>query len=484
MAGELELRVTDAETGEPISVRMHVFNARGRAQHPRGTVWWHDHFVFHHRIVLNLPTGEYQFVMERGPEYRVRTGYFILERGATDTKHLTMTRYVNMAESGWYCGDLQIHRNVNDIELLMQAEDLHIAPVITWWNDKNQWEGRALPEEQTVTFDDNRIYNVMAGKDERGGGALLYFNLPEPLPLADNEHEYPSPVEFLKRTRDVPLALVDIEKPFSWDMPIWVASGMCHSIGVLNDHQHRDGAIDEASGKQRDRLLYPPPHGVGRWSEDIYYRLLNCGIKIAPSAGSGSGVQPNPLGYNRVYVYCGDALDWESWWEGLRLGRVVVTNGPMMQPTVDGFYPGHQFTAAEGESIDLEIALNLATRDTIEYLQIIKNGEVDSEVRLAQWAANNGRLPPIHFEESGWFLVRAVTDVGDTYRLAMTGPYYVRIGEQPRISREASQFFLDWVVERAGALEIDDADQRASVLRYHRAARDFWQDRIDRANAD
>src|SRR4029450_11811058 len=96
--------------------------------------------------------------------------------------------------------------------------------------------------------------------------------------------------------------------------------------------EHRDGVMDgEAWGKPRETALYPAPHGNGRWSEHIYYELLNCGLRVPPSAGSASGVLPNPVGYNRVYVHCDGELTWESWWENLRRGQVVGTNGPLLR---------------------------------------------------------------------------------------------------------------------------------------------------------
>ena len=33
-----------------------------------------------------------------------------------------------------------MHRPLADVELLMRAEDLHVAVVITWWNDRNLWD--------------------------------------------------------------------------------------------------------------------------------------------------------------------------------------------------------------------------------------------------------------------------------------------------------------------------------------------------------
>ena len=46
------------------------------------------------------------------------------------------------------------------------------------------------------------------------------------------------------------------------------------------------------------------------------------------------------MGYNRVYVHCGESTDVRGWWEGLRAGRVVVTNGPLLRPRVNGELPG------------------------------------------------------------------------------------------------------------------------------------------------
>jgi hypothetical protein len=127
----------------------------------------------------------------------------------------------------------------------------------------------------------------MAGEDERGGGALLYFNLARPLPIKKLEREYPSGAKFLEMVREFPQAHVDMEKPFWWDMPVWVAVGRVDSIGLANNHMWRDGGLfTEAWGRPRDKLFYPDPQGNGRWSQDIYYHLLNCGLRIPPSAGS------------------------------------------------------------------------------------------------------------------------------------------------------------------------------------------------------
>ena len=485
LEGEVEVIVVDKTTSKEIAVRMHLKDRRGRPVIPRGTVGWKDHFVFNGRILLKLRPGAYTFELERGPEYRVRSGHFMIERGAEDTHTLELERFVDMKKEGWWCGDLHVHRPLKDIELLMRAEDLHIAPVITWWNKNNAWAETQTPDTLLHQFDTNRFYHVMAGEDEREGGALLYFNLDQPLPIQDADREFPSPVQFLDMAREHASAHIDIEKPFWWDMPTWVATGKIDSIGLANNHMCRSEVLgNEAWGKPRDTKFYPGTHGNGRWTQDIYYHLLNCGLRIPPSAGSASGVLPNPVGYNRVYVHCEGELTYDKWFEGLREGKVVVTNGPLLRPRVNGQLPGHVFTASQGETIELRPSLNLSVREKVEYLEIVKNGRVEREVRLAEYKAAGWQLPTLEFEESGWMLIRAVTNNQDTFRFASTGPYYVEIGQQPRISKASAQFFHDWVYERARRIKIEKPERRDEVIEPHRAARDFWKDLIGRANVD
>jgi hypothetical protein len=263
-----------------------------------------------------------------------------------------------------------------------------------------------------------------------------------------------------------------------------VSLGLVDSIQVAHGDMGRSKMLlPKAGGKPRDEKLYASVRGIGQWSHDVYFHLLNCGLRIPPSAGSGSGLLPNPPGYNRVYVHVDGPLSYEKWWEGLRAGRVTVTNGPTLQPSVQGQLPGHVFEEVQGRPAEFEIALTLSTRETINYLEIIKDGHVEHEVSFAQYQ-EGARLPKVRFDRSGWFLVRAVTNSTKTYRFAMTGPYYVQFGPRPRISKRSAQFFLDWVLERQRQIkEIEDAGQRAEVLKYHQKAREFWQDIVARANA-
>ena len=161
----------------------------------------------------------------------------------------------------------------------------------------------------------------------------------------------------------------------------------------------------------------------------------------------------------------------------------MLFRSPLLRPRVENELPGHTFRGEEGRELELQIGMTLTTREPISYLEIIRDGHVEQEVRLDEYA-KSGKLPKLEFDRSGWFLVRAVTNVPKTYRFAMTGPYYVEIGYERRISKSAAQFFLDWVLERTNQIQLADPRQQKEVLEWHRQARDFWQDVLSKANAE
>ena len=330
----------------------------------------------------------------------------------------------------------------------------------------------------------------MAGEDERGGGAVLFFNLDRPLDIASASREYPSAVKFIAdaRARN-PDVWVDIEKPFWWDVPLWVASGQVDSIGIAHNHMWRSGVLpNEAWGRPRDNARYPDPLGNGYWTQDIYYHLLNCGLRLPPSAGSASGVLPNPVGYNRVYVRVEGDLTYEKWWQGLKSGRCFVTNGPLLLCEAEGKLPGGVFQVERGSRLELALAIQLVSNDSIRRVEIVKNGRVEGEIRLTATQGGERRgTANVSFDESGWFLVRAVADTPDTFRFASTGPYYVEVGGQARrVSRGSAKFFLDWVAERRETLKAagEQPRQLTEVLDAHAKADRFWRNLSETATAE
>lgn len=258
----------------------------------------------------------------------------------------------------------------------------------------------------------------------------------------------------------------------AWDLPMLAAHGRLEAVMLIDRHSTVDGNAQRGDGYPRDVRQFPDPLGDGRWSETIYHHLLNCGLKIPPVAGSGAGENRNPLGANRVYVHADDPDDQELWWQRLRQGRVFVTNGPLLRTQVERQPPGQVFHLSDGETRTFQIALDLAfyEQTQVAYLEIVKDGKVLHEIRLDELARQKGKLPPVVFDQSGWFLVRAVTDNAKRYQFASTGPYYVDGSAGPLIRRKSVEFFLDWL-DAAAEHFSDAADRRAQI----ETARPFWQ---------
>jgi hypothetical protein len=474
--GSLQLRIEDAG-GKVLPARVHLYDEAGKPQRPAGLPFWRDHFVCNGEVKLSLPVGKYRYEVERGPEHTRATGSVALLASGASVR-VRLKRIADLARDGWYGGDLHVHRPVADVPLLMRAEDLHVAGVITWWNARNPWRTASrLPEQTVVSFDGGRWYDLMGGEDERGGGALLYFRTRSPLDITAAKREYPSSLAFLKQARKNPGAWVDVEKPFWWDVPAWLASGQVDSIGIAHNHMNRGGVMDnEAWGRPRVRDRYPGASGNGLYSQEIYYHALNTGLRLPPSAGSASGVLPNPVGYNRVYVHTGKKQGPDAWWAGLKAGRAFVTNGPLLLARAGGEMPGHIFRSER--ELAIEVRVEVTGNDPIRALEIVRDGEVVKRLAVGR-TAWKGSLGNMRFERSGWLLVRAIADVTSTFRFASTAPWYVEAGRSPRtVHRRSVDFFLDWTKQRRASLkrQIKDEKQRAEVLKDHEQAATWWQE--------
>jgi hypothetical protein len=438
--GEVQIDVVDGATGHPIAARMHLSSgrqaapatvAKARPSRPvklnmPGSAEFGGHFYIDGNAKLPMKVGQYTFELEATPEYLNQNGQFEIQRHADDSKRIEMKRVVDLEKEGWYGGDLDVKRNPNDLPLIMRAEGLRVVPIV----------------------DVGKSSDAPADID----GHLIAGT------------------------------------PYAWNLPIWLASGKLEALELIHRHSLRTGVVDnEDDGRPRDKTLFPGTRGNGRWSETVYYHVLNCGLRMPPVAGSGSGANDNPVGTNRVYVFCGGEFSEAAWWDGLTAGRVFVTNGPLLRPTVSGQPPGFVFHTAAEQPLTLEIGLNLATRVPVEYLQIIKNGMVEAEVRLADWKDKKGKLPPISFDAPGWFLVRAVTSNVQTYQFASTGPYYVEQDGKPRVSKKSVQFFLDWIEANEARLRQLPglaADDLTKQLAQQELARRFFTELLAGANAE
>ena len=117
---------------------------------------------------------------------------------------------------------------------------------------------------------------------------------------------------------------------------------------------------------------------------------------------------------------------------------------------------------------------------------MIKNGKVVHTIQCSDELTQRHTFE-VSVDGPGWFLVRAIADVENTFRFATTAPWFVEVPDaQHRISRASAQFFLDWVDERIKRVKanVEDESELEQVLKWHEAARTFWTERLKMANAE
>ncbi len=474
----------EEKTGELLSCRVRILNADGREQRARGALYQKGWNLIESPLRFKGRAGDYTYQAFHGPQFSAASGGFTLDRKSEGADIVHLPRHADLAEEGWFGGDLLSHVPKAQTARWLPAEDLKMAVVVSdTLPASRSSEGTAAKREASGSS--GRWVDNLSYHDARPGSGLVLHHW---MPPAEVPLSLPSSRLLVMAKEAEPAAgalpvHAEIQRLWARDVPIWLASGRVDSIQILSDHLTYDGK----GSAQWKPIVDPAPkrfrgaRRAGRLVEYFYWQVLEAGLRIPPSAGSGFGRTPSPLGYNRVYASIGSKTS-HSWWNAVRQGRTFVTSGPLLRVRVNGQLPGHVFKASGGGSIELDIALTLTVSDPVEYLDVIFNGDTLYQARLDEYAKRGGKIPVQSIKESGWMVVRVITERDHTYRIATTAPYYLEVGDQPRISRSAVEFFQTWLERSATQIAALDEPARSAAAPYVEAARKFWQQRLATAS--
>jgi len=473
--GVLLIDTEDETTRTPVPARLELFRDKGKPQLVRGVPSGGRGVIVSKPITLTLADGTYPFRFTRGPEYRIIQGNFTLERTSDDSRIVALPRMVDMQAAGWLSCDMAIPPGTDDVRLRMMAEDLHVAAVIDELRPPRF--PNALPED-TTPFEP--IVCVAGNVAVEDGDVIIY-------PAGDT---------VVGEWLDVDeTARVAIANPFAFALPVWIATQRVDGVFVLGDWLRDDKSVTRIDHGRRPQIVgFDNARGPGRYAELVYWNLLECGLRLVPLAGTGTrpgGATTTAIGYNRVYASIGevtqdhdaqnhaDAISAAVW-----AGASVITNGPMLRPTLDGFPPGHVFRGVGGDKLALSMAIDLSVRDEVDYLEIIVNGKSFYNARLDEFARAGGVFPLVEVDQSSWVIVRVVTRHEDHYRMATSAPWFVDFDDLPRISRKAVEFFREWLVDAETELKILPTEALSRYVPLVGAARRYWAQRADDATVD
>ena len=308
-----------------------------------------------------LAPGKWQISIRRGLEHLPLFEEIQVEPGQTVEKVYQPARWVDMPGRGWFSGDDHVHfriLNDDDAERLMtwiRAEDLHVANVVKMGdNSRTYFEQRGFGPAYRVVSGN---YVLVPGQEcPRTGGPERLGHV-----LALN-------------TRSM---VRDTTRYFLYD---WVFDQV-HAQGGLTGYAHVNRSYPRV---HRDMSLNVPKHKIdfveilqaGVLGTNLFYDFLNLGFKLTASAGSDVPFA-GTVGEVRVYAHTGRDFSPDAWFAALRQGRTFVTNGPMIEFTVDGSLPGEELTL----EVDRTVTVRARTwghpqRALPKKLEIVRHGEI------------------------------------------------------------------------------------------------------------
>jgi hypothetical protein len=427
------LRLTIGDGNEMTSARIGLYDESGRMPLPAdGAVtinhydeqvkqiflkktfatvqpWPHENrrvFYVDGEYETELPAGRYQLVVTKGPEYRRQDLSFEVTDGDTTSLHVDMKRWTNMAEAGWLSGDDHVHmtRTPGDnasIATLTRAEDLNVTNVLQMGNPYDTHfqqyafgvDGRYLAGRHAL---------VPGVEDPRTAvrGHTISLNIREVFRPADRYLRYDEIFAEYRRQggmsgfAHVAGRLFNVERGLAVDVPL----GAVDFVELL-----QDGVLET----------------------ELWYDFLNMGFKLIPMAGSDFPYY-NPPGVERNYVYVGEDQSIDAYYDALRSQRTFVTNGPMLELSVNESMPGADITLARGDDLVVEAHASLNPDiESLDRLELVVHGDV---VATVSDASEDNRLSlswTASVEEGTWIAVRAY---GVDQAVAHTAPVYVTTG--------------------------------------------------------
>jgi len=381
-ASTVRLKIVDAATGKTTPARVLVKDFSGNSFVPDSSVTlqigqetW---FMCSGAAEIHTTSGHLLLRVERGKEYERLKRELHLQDNGTEEIEIVLKRWIHMAGLGYASAENHLHRNAWDVTAMCAAEDLTLGTSLQWWNEPRFEVPSGNGNLRILKFDGvNTPVSVYDVEIEEAWGALYIINLPHPFPFS-GDRQMPNLIgaEYGREYG----ALNCYQSGWSREVLIDALLGYVDVVNVCNNnfHMHRYQPRSRYSNLLNvDGLpVYPDtPEGMMQMNTDTYYRLLNCGLRLAAGAGSATGAKECPVGYNRAYIRCDPDDSIQQLYQHWRAGQNFVTNGPMLfLSSSEGLQPGDSLNFSGMKTVNLHI--EAVSDSPLDRVEIIVNGEV------------------------------------------------------------------------------------------------------------
>ncbi len=134
----LEVRVVDSESGNPVAARLQFLESNKVKFKPKNSLVVDNQILIDETVLWSPKPGNYEFSLERGPEFASLLGNFVIELGAKDQKEIAIERKSNLRKSNWYSGDLRAELPVEQLRRWQVADDLDVVLGVNKSNESSK----------------------------------------------------------------------------------------------------------------------------------------------------------------------------------------------------------------------------------------------------------------------------------------------------------------------------------------------------------
>lgn len=461
----LRARIYDRETGGVCAARVQVIASTGQFRAPDEAILkvgpGEPFFYSDGTFALDAPRGQTDVIVERGTEYRpLRVVVDVPARGTVDLD-LPIERWIRLPETGWYAGNTHVHygegetRAEDRLYLDPRVEDLPVLVVSILQRDHLAYASNAFPiglhrhttPDHIIDIGEESRHNVASF--DIGLGHIMLIRLKqivEPvsrgLLVDDANPDFPPLVDACDEARA------------QGGLVLW-----CHNA------QGMEAPIAAALGRLDGINLFDP-----YWMDpeyELWYRLLNCGMRLPGSTGSDWFICSS----NRVYVGVGSSFSYENWLQGLREGRTILTNGPILQLSVCDQRPSNTVLELSNSRRSVPAVVEWTGAEPIDRIEIVRDGEVVAVFENVDQATAGTFKTTIDVEGTGWIAARCWGRRRTSYGQPLwshTSPVYLRSSPEGAVVRAASAAFLRHIDESRAWIRtqarFENATQRERLL--------------------
>jgi hypothetical protein len=360
---------------------------------------------------MELAPGEYEITILRGTEHAAVKDTLTVASDTLLERTYRPRRWVDMRKLGWYSGDDHVHAQIlsdNDAQTVMtwiQAEDVHLANVVKMGDIYRTWfEQRGFGKDYRVIDGD---YILSPGQEcprtHNELGHTISMNIKDMIRNTDQYYLYDTVFDEAHRQGGL--------------------SGYAHvNSGIF--YVHRDMSINIP----KEKIDFVELLQFANLGTDLYYDFLNTGFKVTASAGSDVP-WGGSVGEVRVYAYTGKKkFTADRWFDAVQKGNTFVTNGIMLDFTVDKAMPGDEIRVATDTPLRVKArAWGDPDRCVPSKLDIIVHGESVKAAESSD-AAQSELVLDFELPAGNGFWIAARAEGNDGSRAHTTPIYVVREG--------------------------------------------------------